>query len=95
MKKPESTIDGANVLYWAWSGNSPFGWLGTSSSPTMIPIFGLAIAQYDNSAVIYRFSCNEYWETRQDGVYETIEDAMKYLPKQYREVPAKWQKYDE
>lgn len=68
MKKPAPAIDGAKVLYWAWSGDQPFGWLGAESDPNAIAIFGLAIAQYDNSSVIYRFSCNENWETEQDGV---------------------------
>ena len=93
MNKPESKIDGANVLFWAWSGNEPFGWVGSNTNPKAIPIFGLAIAQYEGDATIYRFSCNKNWETEQDATYETTSDAMEYLPEQYREVHAQWQKY--
>ncbi len=93
MSKPEPIIDGAKVLYWAWSGVKPFGWLGATDDPKAIPIFGLAIAQYDNDSTIYRFSCNENWETEQDGTYETPEEAMRLLPEQYQEVQANWKRY--
>ncbi len=83
----------ANVLYWAWSGNKPFGWIGSSKDPEAIPVYGLAIAQYEGDSTIYRFSCNENWEMEQDATYATVDEAMTYLPEQYREEPANWQKF--
>ena len=94
MNKPQSKIDGANVLYWAWSGNKPFGWVGSETNPKAISIHGLVIAQYDNDSTIYRFSCNENWETEQDATYESTEEAMQFLPEQYQDLPVKWQSYE-
>ncbi|MEJ2610157.1 MAG: hypothetical protein P8179_08725 [Candidatus Thiodiazotropha sp.] len=93
MNKPPPSIDGARVLYWAWSGDEPFGWVGTQTDPYASPIYGLAIARYGLESGIYRFSCDDSWETEQDNIYDSVEDAMRHLPKQYRQVVAKWQKY--
>ena len=82
--KPNEEIDGAKVLIWAWSGLNPFGFVGD------VEIYGLAICQYENSDGIYRFSCGENWETQQDGLYDSIEQAKNQLPDQYRNVPANW-----
>ncbi len=93
MSKPPKEIDGAKVLEWAWSGEKPFGVVRYESGEIAAEIFGLAICSYPNERKIYRFSCNENWETEQDATYETADEAMKYLPEQYREEPANWQKY--
>jgi hypothetical protein len=93
MNKPPSKIDGAQVLYWAWSGDLPFGWIGTDTNPKVVAIFGLVIAQYDNSSVIYRFSCTKNWETEQDADYTSVQEAMDQLPEQYREVSVEWKRY--
>ncbi len=82
--KPQNEIDGAKVLIWAWSGSTPFGFVGD------VEIYGLAICQYENSDEVYRFSCDENWETQQDQVYDSIEQAKDYLPDQYRIVKANW-----
>lgn len=91
MIKPPEKIDGAKVLYWAWSGDIPFGWVGTESDS--VPIYGLVIAQYEGGSVIYRFSCNQSWETEQDADYASIEDALKNLPEQYKRAAAKWHEF--
>jgi hypothetical protein len=93
MNKPEPKIDGADVLFWAWSEEKPFGWVGTETDPKAAPIHGLAIARYEGESSVYRFSCNKNWETEQDAPYQTAEEAMKYLPEQYREVEAIWKPY--
>jgi len=93
MNKPPPEIDGAKVLYWAWSGDMPFGWVGEGVNSRVVAIFGLAIAQYRDSSVIYRFSCDKNWETEQDADYSSVEEAIKLLPKQYQEVEAQWYKY--
>jgi hypothetical protein len=86
MKKPPQKLDGAKVLIWAWSGDLPFGRLGSD-----IEIFGLAICTYDEKG-IYRFSCDQNWDVQQDGLYNSIEEAINQLPEQYKEVSAKWNK---
>jgi hypothetical protein len=84
VNKPAKEIDGAKVLLWAWSGSVPFGKVSD------IEIYGLAICQYENSDDIYRFSCDKNWETQQDGLYSSIEQAVEQLPDQYKNVTAKW-----
>ena len=94
MKKPPKEIDGAKVLEWAWSGSIPFGTIkykdGEMDGQTASEIYGLAICQYENSDVVYRFSCDENWETQQDGNYNSVEEAKEYLPDQYRNISANW-----
>lgn len=90
MKNPPSKIDNAAVLYWAWAGKKPFGNLYYSDGSLATQVFGLAICQYENSDIIYRISCDENWESVQDGDYKSIEEAKIYLPDQYRNVPVNW-----
>ena len=93
MSKPPKEIDGAKVLEWAWSGNNPFGVVHDRSGGVASEIYGLAICSYDNGNSVYRFSCDSKWETEQDSVYSTIEEAKRNLPDQYREVEPDWLKY--
>jgi hypothetical protein len=65
--------------------------VGLIDSPRRQEIYGLAICQYENSDSFYRFSCDKNWETVQDGPYDTIEDAIRLLPVQYKNVEADWQ----
>jgi len=95
MNIPPKLIDGAKVLEWAWSGNMPFGVIKYSdSNEVAAEIYGLAICQYKDSKIIYRFSCNKNWETEQDSDYSSIEEAKNNLPEQYKIVPATWVKYE-
>ncbi len=90
--KPPSEIDGAEVLEWAWSGEVPFGLLKYQDGTVASKIFGLAICRYRNSNAIYRFSCNEKWESEQDSDYSTISEAKAALPNQYKDIKAVWHK---
>ena len=83
--KPPAFIDGARVLEWAWS-RVPFGYVLDSGAP----IYGLDVCRYDGETRFYRFSCNERWQTEQDDVYDSLEEAKLWLPKQYQEVFAEW-----
>ncbi|MCF2907224.1 hypothetical protein L1285_02545 [Pseudoalteromonas sp. DL2-H2.2] len=94
MSKPPKEIDGAKVVEWAWSGERPFGVLRYESGETASEIFGLAICQYDESDIIYRFSCDSVWEAEQDSGYGSVAEAKENLPEQYRDVKAKWQNYE-
>jgi hypothetical protein len=92
--KPPAYIDGAKVIKWAWSGTKPFGNVPVTDSPERQEVYGLAICRYDNSTSkepIYRFSCDKDWEVVQDSIYDTVENAMRHLPNQYRDVEADWQ----
>lgn len=88
--QPPSYIDGAKVIKWAWSGLQPFGFVGAEDDSAREEIYGLAICQYENSKSFYRFSCDKNWETCQDAPYNTIEEAIKFLPDQYKKVEAVW-----
>ena len=94
MSKPPKTIDNAKVLYWALSRESPFGVVTCSEGGSATEIFGLAICRYDNSELVYRFSCDCNWETEQDSTYASAEEAMRELPEQYKEVAVHWCKYE-
>ncbi|WP_395008074.1 hypothetical protein [Undibacterium sp.] len=92
--KPPETIDGAIVIEWAWSGHIPFGVIKSAeSNEAPIEIYGLALCQYIDANVTYRFSCNAKWETEQDFDYSSVEDAKANIPQQYRNVPIHWIKY--
>lgn len=95
MNKPPSEIDGAKVLYWAWSGSVPFGFVGDEKDLMASEIYGLAICQYENSEAVYRFSCDENWETQQDQVYDSVNQAIENLPDQYRNVKADWIEFED
>ncbi|TMP32903.1 hypothetical protein [Pseudoalteromonas rubra] len=91
MNNPPSEIDGANVLEWAWSGDKPFGYIHYENGKVAAKIYGLAICKYENGDGVYRFSCNEHWETEQDQKYGSINEAKLNIPLQYQSVIAKWQ----
>jgi len=94
MNKPPKTIDNAEVLYCAWSGEMPFGTIKYTNGGIAAEIFGLVICKYSGSDLVYRLSCDKDWETEQDSDYSSIEDAMNNLPEQYKNVPANWCKYE-
>jgi hypothetical protein len=89
-------LDGAKVIKWAWSGSNPFGFVDSEDDKEREEIYGLAICKYeneegaDNTEMVYRFGCNKSWETVQDGVYDSVENAIFYLPEQYKNEKAEW-----
>jgi hypothetical protein len=89
--KPPSHIDGALVLEWAWS-DRPFGHVSFDDGSVAATIHGLAICQYPDSRVVYRFSCNANWETEQDMDYSSSAAAKASLPEQYQQSPVTWKK---
>lgn len=92
QKTAPTTIDNATVLLWAWSESQPFGFVSNEDGSEKEAIYGLAICQYEGSKEVYRFSCNKNWETVQDGLYDSVEEAIEWLPEQYKNVVAIWQK---
>lgn len=94
MKNPPAKLDGAKVLCWAYSEDDPFGVVECDEDGVVATIQGLAICQYGDDCV-YRFSCDLDWEVQQDGVYESIEEAKRLLPDQYKNIPVNWQNYED
>jgi hypothetical protein len=88
--EPPEYIDSAKVIKWVWSVLQPFGIVSNEDGSEKEEIYGLAICIYEGSKDVYRFSCDKNWETVQDGVYENIEEAVKLLPDQYKNVEANW-----
>ena len=88
---PPDFIDGARVIKWAWSGQEPFGYVGNTIDQESEKIYGLAICQYEAGSNVYQFSCDKNWNVVQDGLYDTVENAIKLLPDQYKNVIAEWQ----
>ncbi len=76
MSNPPSHIDGARVLWWAWAGDQPFGVCSD------ISIFGFAICQYDSGS-LYRFSCDQNWQTVNDSPQNNVEQAKATIPQNY------------
>jgi hypothetical protein len=86
---PPPTGFGRN-LYWAWSGEQPFGFL---DSPP-VGIFGFVVALSPGGG-IYRFSCDREWIVHQDSLFGTPRDAMTANFPQYAKRPIRWIKYDD
>ncbi|MFA6070670.1 hypothetical protein AKG95_24260 [Janthinobacterium lividum] len=86
---PPTHLDGACVLAWAWS-DLPFGHVTDEHGAAPIAIHGLAVCRYADEARVYRFSCDAHWETLQDEVHASVDEARERLPAQYRAVAATW-----
>ena len=88
--RPPERIDGARVVEWAWSSPDPFFIMPYSDGSGGIPIHGLAICRYDESRQVYRFSCDDKWETQNDSSHDSIEDAKTAESGQYDVLSVKW-----
>jgi hypothetical protein len=91
MKEPPDELDGAKVLYWAWSGDEPFFVMSSSDGQGGIEIFGLAVCQYKNGAT-YRFYCDASWEVENDTDHDTVEWALRELLRPYDITKVDWHK---
>jgi hypothetical protein len=92
MKTPVQ-LDSAKVLYWAWSGDKPFGMMNYTDGSIAAEIYGFAICML--AGKIYRFSCDHNWEVQNDSDFPTIQDAMNAVYPQYQNQPVYWIKYDD
>ncbi|MEM7246895.1 MAG: hypothetical protein AAF533_16215 [Acidobacteriota bacterium] len=89
LNEPPAELDGARVLWWAWSGERPFGELPGAPDDERW-IHGFAICRYSGSTTCYRFSCNSRWEVVQDATYDDEEQAKESLPAQYDRDRVTW-----
>jgi hypothetical protein len=92
MSMPPPTLDGARVLWWAWSGELPFGELPGAEGDDRL-IFGFAVCRYDESGALYRFTCNKHWQVVQDMDQRDEEEAKADIPAQYDASRVVWQPY--
>lgn len=90
MSQPPPILDNAQVLWWVWSGEIPFGELpGEVGDDRMI--HGFAVCRYENGK-IYRFSCDKNWQVRQDVDCASEEEAKGSIPiSQYEVSRIIWQ----
>jgi hypothetical protein len=86
-------LDGARVLWWAWSGDMPFGKL-SGADVDDCEVFGFAICQYETGK-LYRFTCNRYWQVMQDMDHLDEDEAKAEIPIQYDLSRISWQRYSE
>ena len=89
MSQPPPMLDGARVLWWAWSGEVPFGELYGAEGDDRL-IHGFAVCQYETGK-IYRFTCNKNWDVVQDMDHRSIEEAKADIPSQYDASRVVWQ----
>ena len=88
---PPPTLDGARVLWWAWSGEIPFGVLPGAEGDDRF-VFGFAVCKYEGGR-FYRFSCNRHWQVVQDMDHWSEEEAKADIPDQYDAALVVWQAY--
>lgn len=75
--QPPAEIDGARVLFWAWSGETPFFVMNTQEGISGVEIFGLAVCRYQNTGEVYRLSCNQEWGSENDSYWgASVETAL-------------------
>jgi len=87
---PPPFLDGARVLWWAWSGHEPYGYvIGLEDNGT----YGLAVCQYDGEARFYRFSCDHDWEVIQDDLLDSEDEAKTVIPGNYRREDVVWRRF--
>jgi len=79
-------------LWWAWSGELPFGELPGAEGDDGL-IFGFAVCRYDQSGALYRFTCNKHWQVVQDMDHGDEEEAKADIPGQYDASRVVWQRY--
>lgn len=88
---PPSSIDGADVLFFAWSGATPFFIMPDGGAGRRI--FGLAICEYQRHHGVYSFSCDEQWETQNDMLLRTAEEALYERSSQFDRSAVQWINY--
>jgi hypothetical protein len=91
MSTPPSILDGAQVLWWACSGEIAFGEVPGAEADNRL-IYGFAVCRYDRGE-IYRFTCNRHWEVVQDMDHADEEEAKANLQSQYDVSRVVWQRY--
>ena len=90
--RPPAQLDGADVLWWAWSGREPFGELCNASERERW-VFGFAVCRYGGSYNYCRFSCNEKWQVVNDSMHADKAAAKAAIPSNYDAGRVAWQSF--
>lgn len=88
--EPPDEIDGAKVVWWAYDSKKPFFVMKFTNGLDYKPIHGFALCQYKSSREVYKFSCDLQWNVANDSVYETVEQALSDIGRQFQDIH--WQK---
>jgi hypothetical protein len=88
--EPPETLDGAEVLYWAWSAAPPFFGMPETGTANVFDVCGLAVCRYAESGAIYRFSCDRAWEVLNDAPYATVAQALVGPSGQFDVTRVRW-----
>jgi hypothetical protein len=86
MSIPPPQLDGADVLWWAWSDDRPFGAISGEA------VHGFAVCRYDKGK-LYRFSCGRNWEVLNDMDHEDEKSAKADIPHNYDASRVEWHPY--
>ncbi len=91
MTPPPTLLDGARVLWWAWSGERPFGELWGAPEPERW-VHGFAVCRYDGAREVYRFSCTASWQVVQDSLHDDEDEAKAAVPTNYDASRVVWRR---
>jgi hypothetical protein len=94
ITRPPSHLDGAKVLYWAWSDDQPFDYDLTLACGDDVEIYGFAICTYEDGDY-YLFSCNRQWEVVNDTVWGTPQEYLEIMYPSYFDQTLHRIKYDD
>ena len=92
MKPAPAMIDGARVIYWA----DTRGILKTDACTFLADgrvqqaFAGLAIAQYEGESSCCLFLCDEQWETQNDTLHHSVDEARAFAESLYPAVSVRW-----
>lgn len=89
MSKPPAEVLAPEVLWWAWSGDEPFG-LARQEDDARSPIdvYGLAIYATPYSVVQAFYDRN--WEIQDCVPCDSVEAARQSIPERYKNAPVNW-----
>jgi hypothetical protein len=87
MKKPPDQLDGANVLVYCPLDERirPTGRhsITLEDGAVFVPSY-VAICQYENEDIFYRFYCDSEWKIITDMDYPSLEEAIEEVEEGYQ-----------
>jgi hypothetical protein len=85
LVEPPDDLDGAVVLFWAYSPRVPFFIMEFSDGTPYKPIHGFAICRYKDDSKYYKFSCDREWIVENDIDADSINEAKQIAISQTKE----------
>ena len=94
MKTCPDTIDGAEVVCFVRLDPVRHRYTGSTvlreGGREQRWFHGLAVARYKNDDGVYLFYCDRKWETDNDSLYSSIDDALEEATRQFEVAPSDW-----